>query len=132
MLSWVLFFIFIQDQTEETLDLEGSLMSEVTPDNPPPSPTGTPSPHLEPSPRAMSSGRGKRKASPEMTPYQAQILSRLDQAQNKYTENEHHLLSLAPTLDRLDPRKQAMARLRFQQALFESKCILFVVVIIID
>ena len=61
MLGFILFFI--QDQTEESLmlDLEGSLMSEVNPDNPSPSPTGTPSLQLEPSPRPTSTvvARGK-------------------------------------------------------------------------
>lgn len=112
----------IQDQTEGSLGLEDSLLYSST-DLLPPSLTSTKS-HLDPTTTPKFSSRGKRKASPpecrkELTPYQAEILNKLDQAQTKYTENEHYLLSLAPTLDRLDPRKQAMVRLRFQQALFD-------------
>ena len=52
-----------------------------------------------------------------MTTYQTQILQWLDQT--KYTETQHYLLSLAPTFDRLDPHKQALAKLRIQQALYD-------------
>ena len=130
MLCWVLLKILLQDQAEESLDLEDSLMlyeetpeatpeanpeAEVTPDNPPPSPTCAP--YRDPSPRTTSIGRGKRKAPQDMTAYQAQILQRIDQT--KYTETQHYLLSLAPAIDRLDPRKQALAKLRIQQALYD-------------
>jgi hypothetical protein len=109
VLCWVLFKFLLQDQAEESLDLEDSLMLyEETPEA---------TPYRDPSPRTTSIGRGKRKAPQDMTAYQAQILQRIDQT--KYTETQHYLLSLAPAIDRLDPRKQALAKLRIQQALYD-------------
>ncbi|XP_076027440.1 uncharacterized protein LOC143016813 [Genypterus blacodes] len=85
-----------------------------------PSVQSTPHPMPTPLPviSSISGGLGKKREAPAsaLTPYQERVLQAISTEQD---EHEHFLLSLAPAFRRLEPRKQSLVRLRFQQTLFD-------------
>ncbi len=85
---------------------------------PPPAPAQElPAVRPQPNPSPAPASRGKRReVAPGLTQYQQQVLQSLQQ---DVDEHEHFLLSFAPALRRLEPRKQAMARLRMQTLFFD-------------
>ena len=58
----------------------------------------------------------KRQATATITPYQQQVLSAIAKEEN---EHERFLLSFAPTLARLEPRKQALLKCRMQSLFYD-------------
>ena len=66
-------------------------------------------------PMRVQRGR-KRQATATITPYQQQVLSALAKEEN---EHERFLLSFAPTLARLEPRKQALLKCRMQSLFYD-------------
>ncbi|XP_030224465.1 uncharacterized protein LOC115552461 [Gadus morhua] len=85
----------------------------------PPSPSPPPQPpqqqqQQELGPMRVQRGR-KRQATATITPYQQQVLSAIAKEEN---EHERFLLSFAPTLARLEPRKQTLLKCRMQSLFF--------------
>ncbi|CAL8237742.1 unnamed protein product [Boreogadus saida] len=66
-------------------------------------------------PMRVQRGR-KRQATATITPYQQQVLSAIAKEEN---EHERFLLSFAPTLARLEPRKQALLKCRMQSLFYD-------------
>lgn len=67
---------------------------------------------------SVAKSQGRKKASEPLSNYQQSIIHAIS---SETDEHEHFMISLAPALRRLEPRKQAMVRLRFQQILFDME-----------
>ncbi|CAL8378373.1 unnamed protein product [Boreogadus saida] len=110
----------------ELYDLTNKLYHNIYPkeyledDRPPPSPSPPPQPpqqqqQQEFGPMRVKRGR-KRQATAAITPYQQQVLSAISKEEN---EHERFLLSFAPTLARLEPRKQALLKCQIQSLFYD-------------
>ena len=91
--------------------MDDSMHSIISPGR---QPTPPPPP---PPPRGPTRVPGRRRSQEStVSPYQQRLLETLNKEQD---EHELFLLSFAPALRRLEPRKQAMARVRMQTLFFD-------------